>query len=268
MIVTGLAISAALGAIIGSFLNVLILRLPLDQKLNGRSHCPDCKHPLNAFDLIPVFSYIFLRGKCRYCKKTISTRYIAVELVTALIFALNFYFLPYAGNNFYYFTQLLRWDFIAAVLIAVFAIDYEHFLILNKLILPASAILAVFNFVLYFAAPISFWYSMFWLGLLSAAALYAFLAGIHYLSRGGWMGLGDAKLGIFLGLAVSFPLIILNVFMAFMIGAVFGLALIAVRVKKLNSKIPFGTFLALSCIITLYFGPQILIWYLKLIGWY
>lgn len=264
----GILLSAAFGVIIGSFLNVLILRVPRGEKISGRSYCPHCKHQLAVYDLIPIFSYLLLRGKCRYCNKQISSRYILIEFATAALFALNFYFLHYAGNNLYFGINLLRWDFIAAVMITVFAIDYEHFLILNKVVLPSSAILAVLNFILLFAAPMRFTHSLFWLGLLSALGGYAFFAAIHYLSHGKWMGLGDAKLAVFLGLAVPFPLIILNMFLAFMIGALLGVVLIAVGAKKMSSKIPFGTFLAASCIITLYFGPPILIWYLKLIGFY
>lgn len=268
MIWLGILLSAALGAIIGSFLNVLILRLPSGEKVGGRSHCVHCKHLLSAPDLIPILSYLFLRGKCRYCGKPISPRYIAIEISTAALFALNFYFLRYAGNNVYFALNLLRWDFVASVLLAVFVIDYEHSLILDKIVLPSSIILAALNFVLLFAAPAHFTYSLFWLGLLSAAGVYLFFAALHHLSHGKWMGLGDAKLGLFLGFAVPFPLIILNLFLAFMLGAALGLILIAAGAKKMSSKLPFGTFLAVSCIITLYFGPQILMWYLKLIGWY
>ncbi|MBU6447558.1 A24 family peptidase [Patescibacteria group bacterium] len=268
MIWLGILLSAVFGAIIGSFLNVLVLRMPRGEKIGGRSYCVHCKHRLSASDLIPIFSYLFLQGKCRYCGKPISPRYMAIEISTAALFALNFYFLRYSGNNLYFALNLLRWDFIAAVLLTVFVIDYEHFLILDKVVLPSSVVLAALNFILLFAAPVRFFHSLFWLGLLSAAGVYLLFAAIHYFSRGKWMGLGDAKFGILLGLAVPFPLIVLNLFLAFMLGAVLGLVLIAAGAKKMSSKMPFGTFLAASCIITLYFGPQILIWYLKLIGLY
>ncbi|MDB4939856.1 MAG: hypothetical protein JWO40_281 [Candidatus Doudnabacteria bacterium] len=262
--IIGLVLSFIFGSIIGSFLNVLILRLPVEKTLNGRSHCMQCKHQLNALDLVPILSFVFLRGKCRYCKKPFSHRYFYIEVITGLLFALCFAKL-FPINSLEYLI-LLKSFFISAVLMVVFMIDYEHFLILDKVVIFASVVLILFNLAIDIALH-SLWFNSLTLnGLLAALGLFLFFGGLYYISKGRWIGFGDVKFSFVLGLATVFPIIVINILLAFMIGSVVGLVLMASKTKKLQSEIPFGTFLAISCMITVLYGSELINWYLRLIG--
>lgn len=255
------------GACIGSFLNVLILRLPKEQAPTGRSHCVHCRHVLSALDLVPILSFVWLRGRCRYCRKKISPRYIAIELATALLFLFAFLRFPLA--NAADAAILIRAAFILAVLIVVFMIDYEHFLILDKVVIPASIILFALNIAVDLARHPAASGSFTLNGLLAAAGLLLFFGGIYYISGGTWIGFGDVKFSIFLGLATPYPFVFVNIFVAFLLGAYVGLLLLLFGGKNMKSQVPFGTILAASAAITLFYGPQLLNFYLRTIGlWY
>lgn len=254
------------GACIGSFLNVVIWRLPRGEKLNGRSHCPNCHHELDWLDLFPFFSYLFLRGRCRYCKNKISPRYWLIELIAAGLFVLAAWqYMPVENVG---YLSLLRVFFVVAICITVFVIDLEHYLILDKIILPAAIIMLAFNLAADFAMhhnPAglgSFTFS----GLAGAvaAAIPFFL--LWYLSKGTWMGFGDVKLVIFLGLASGLVGIGITLFLAFILGAIVGVPLVLLGRKEMSSKLPFGTFLTVATIITFFWGSTLLNWYLSLIS--
>src|SRR5579872_2345456 len=255
-----------LGAVLGSFLNVVILRMPQEQGLSGRSHCPKCRHTLSALDLVPILSFIFLGGKCRYCGKSISNRYIFIETICGLLLVLAFFkFLP---SDLRSAVLLIRTEFILLTLVAVFVIDYEHFLILDNLIFPATAILMLLNLAADITAHTGFVIhaSLLLNGLLSGIGLMLFFGAIYYISGKRWMGFGDVKLAMFLGLATPQPFIIINVFLAFLLGAVLGIGLLLFRSEEHTSEIPFGTLLALSTALTIFFGPHILDFYLRTVG--
>ncbi|GAC1413087.1 MAG: hypothetical protein NVSMB66_4050 [Candidatus Doudnabacteria bacterium] len=151
-------------------------------------------------------------------------------------------------------------------MIVVFMIDYEHFLILDNIVITGGIGLLIINLTLDLLAK-TYWVDSLTLnGLLAAIGLFFFFGGLYYFSKGRWMGFGDVKFAFVLGLATVFPIIIVNIFLSFIIGSIIGLVLIIVRAKKMQSEIPFGTFLALSCLVTLLFGKEILAWYLHLIG--
>lgn len=252
------------GTIIGSFLNVLILRLPQEETLNGHSHCVHCKHPLNALDLVPLFSFISLAGKCRYCKKPISKRYFLIELVTALLFSLSF--LIVAPFDLITALIFLKYCIVSSIMIVVFMIDLENFLILDSVVFFSAVKLLIINLVIDYVSKARWADSLTFNGILAASGLYLFFATIHYISKGRWMGFGDVKFAIVLGLATVFPNIIITLFLSFLIGTVVGLVLLGLRLKHLSSEVPFGTFLAISCIITMLYGDRILNWYLTIIG--
>ncbi|QQS22789.1 prepilin peptidase [bacterium] len=257
------------GWFIGSFLNVLIWRLPRDQKITGRSQCPHCKHVLGWQDLVPVFSYLVSGGKCRYCKKKVSLRYPLIELITGALFVLAVILVsPIAYNWLIDSVLIVRYWFIFSVLLIVFIIDLEHYLILNKVVYPATAVLLVM--VAFFG-----WYSGMSLdgqGLYLLNSLLGMIAGfvpfyiLHKISKGKWMGLGDAKLGLFLGAMFGFPQIWVCYFIAFLLGSAVSLPLLIAGKKELTSKIPFGTFLSVAALITIVFGLQLANWYFGLIG--
>ncbi len=245
------------GTAIGSFLNVLTARLPKGESLGGRSHCPHCGHQLVAKDLVPVLSYLSLRGKCRYCHSAVSPRYMVIELATGSLFALCgvFFTLPTGDMS---ALLLARALFIVAVAVTVFVIDLERYEILDSILLVSCAVV----FILNVAVPGLLVPSLF-------AALGAFVFfGLLYLTggRGKLIGFGDVKLGIFLGLATPGLAVAANIFLAYLIGAACAIPLLALGKKSLKSAVPFGTFLAASTVVTLYVGPQLVAWYLHLIG--
>lgn len=248
-----------LGLTIGSFLNCVIYRLEEGKSfLKGRSFCPRCKHDLSWQDLVPVFSFLALRGKCRYCSERISWQYPAVELATGLLFVLNFLRFDLGGGR----SNLLIFEFVMSLfLIVIFVYDLKHYLIPDRVVYPAIALSLIFN--LQFL--ISDQFSVFKLSILSALGASSFFLAIVLISRGKWMGVGDIKLAFLMGLILGWPDILVSLFLAFFIGAVIGTGLIALKRKGLKSEVPFGPFLVTGTFIALFFGKAILDWYLSLI---
>ncbi len=251
-----IVIFALLGLAVGSFLNVCIDRLPLNKSIVfPPSHCEACQHKLAAKDLIPVFSYLRLRGRCRYCKAAVPRRLFWVELATALIFALLSW---YYGLS----PALGIMAFYACLFIIIFVIDLEQGLILNKVVYPGMVV--AFLLALY---P--------WPWLTQSIGMrvaYAALGGgigfalfllIALVSRGG-MGWGDVKLAALIGLATGFPLVFLAIIMGAILGGIVAVALVIAKRRKRRETIPFGPFLALATMITLLWGNNILSWYLGL----
>ena len=253
------------GLVIGSFLNCVIYRLALPNfslknlgGLKNRSYCPHCKHSLNWKDLIPIFSFLILRGKCRYCKKKISWQYSLVELATGLLFVLILW------HSIYDLRFMIYELIISSFLIIIFVYDLKHFIIPDRIIYPAIFI------VLGFRAwdLIGHWALGFGIfnPFISAFAASAFFLLIVLVSRGKWMGVGDIKLAFFMGLFLGFPNILVALFFAFLIGGIIGVGLILAKIKTLKSEVPFGPFLVTATFIALFWGEKIIFWYLTLIG--
>lgn len=244
----------AFGLVIGSFLNCLVYRLEQDEKITGRSYCPGCKHPLMWLDLIPVFSFLFLRGRCRYCKKKISAQYPFVELLTAIVFVLLYtaYLVRDAGD----FIGLLFSFYIASSFIAIFVYDVKHFLIPDIVLLPAIALTVAYELIF---SPHFLLFNSLW------AALFAFLFFwiIFFISQEKWMGFGDCKLAILLGLVLGFPNILAGLFLSFFFGAIIGLCLMVFTKQGLKSQIPFAPFLVLGAFLAMVFGAQLVDSYLR-----
>lgn len=277
------------GLAIGSFLNAFIYRLEIQQGLRqiannrrktgvtvmrGRSFCPYCNHNLAWHDLIPLLSFILLRGRCRYCNQRISFQYPLIELVTALLFiAVASVFSPWfspwfsqgvdnlAKSSFPQTLELLYFWAIAALLIAVFVYDLKHFLIPDKILYPAiglAVLWRVFEF-LSIGIPVPLFQAV----LAGMGASFFFFT-IYALSKGRAMGFGDVKLAFLLGLFLGWPSLLVALFFAFFIGAVVGLILIALKKKGLKSEVPFAPFLIMGTAISFFFGESILHWYLSL----
>ena len=255
-------IFALLGLAVGSFLNVCIDRLPQNKSIVlPPSHCEACQHKLSAKDLIPVFSYLRLRGRCRYCHASIPRRVFLVELATAVIFALLYW---HYGLS----SELGVMVFYACLFIVVFVIDLEHGLILNKAVYPAMVVALLLALL-----PQSWLTREIWLtqivkpGIASAAlggAIgFAIFLLIALVSRGG-MGWGDVKLAALIGLATGFPLVFAAIIMGAILGGIVAVALLIARRKKRRDPIPFGPFLAVAAMVTLLWGSNILNWYLAL----
>ena len=235
------------GLIVGSFLNCVIYRLEEGKSfLKGRSFCPHCKHKLIWQDLIPIFSFLILRGKCRYCQKKISWQYPTIEIATGLLFLSIFIF------HFSIFNLI-----IACFLIIIFVYDLKHYIIPDKVIYPAIIIALIFNFQFLIVNE----FPIFKFSILSALGAAAFFLLIVLISRGKWMGVGDIKLAFLMGLILGFPNILVALFLAFFIGAIMGIGLIATGKKTLKSEVPFGPFLVAGTFLALFWGQDVINWY-------
>lgn len=258
-----IAIVFIFGLIIGSFLNALIYRLHSGESVAaGRSHCVHCGHELAALDLVPLLSFVWLRGRCRYCGKPISWRYPIVELLTALCFVL-------VVHNFHSnFSDVGLWFQMISVcfLIIIIFFDLEHYLILDTVVIPASILAAIFLIYRSFALHNFGLHSPIIQGLLGIAIVAGFFGLQYFISRGTWIGFGDVKFGVFLGLLFGVGMSLMLLLLAYCTGAVFGLVLISMGKRKMSGRLPFGTFLGISGIILLLYGSSILNWYLGLLG--
>jgi leader peptidase (prepilin peptidase)/N-methyltransferase len=249
-------IFAILGLAVGSFLNVCIDRLPRNESIiNPPSHCSVCQHKLATKDLIPVFSYLALRGRCRYCRASIPQRLFWVELATGVIFALlcwHYRLSPELGVIIFY----------ACLFIIIFVIDLEQGLILNKVVYPGMVVALLLALYPWPWLNESIVMRVAYAALGGAIGFVVFLL-IAIASRGG-MGWGDVKLAGLVGLATGFPLVFLAIIMGAILGGVVAVALLVAKKRKRRETIPFGPFLALATMVTLLWGTNILSWYLGL----
>src|SRR3989344_5596685 len=251
------------GSVIGSFLNVLILRLPEDKSLKGRSVCPNCQNQLGFWQLWPIVSFIFLAGKCAHCGKKISWRYPAIEIICALAFLFAWLQIRPEGLAEYLFLAEV-WFFVAFA-IAVFVIDLEHYLIFDSLVFPALGFFLLVNLGLdLLGQGGGFKHSLGGIYGMMAGALPFYL--IWRFSKGRLMGLGDAKLMLPLGAAAGWPGVLVLLFIAVFLGSLVGIGLLVSGKKTLKSPLPFGCFLVIGGFFALLYGEKIIRWYLSLLG--
>ena len=256
------------GAIIGSFLNVVIHRVPREESIAfPASHCPSCDTAIRPYDNIPVVSWAVLRGRCRNCRAPISARYPAVELLTAALFALT-----------YLLTGLslalpFNLAFVAAIVALVF-IDAEHMILPNVITYPGTALALAARAVvpnLYGVASFGGAETPAWLLSLGNAVLGALVGG-GFLWLVGWlwerargveaMGLGDVKMMFMVGAFLGWPLTLLTVFVGVLTGSIAGVAAMARRGERdMQMLLPFGIFLGLGSLVSLFFGTRIIDWY-------
>jgi len=242
------------GLIIGSFLNCLIWRLHKQESLLNRSYCPKCRRQIAWYDNIPVLSFILLSGKCRHCHKPISWQYPAVEMVTGILFLLTFYFnYKLQITNYKLLIILLRDWFLISIMIVIFVQDLRWYVILDKVTLPACLIVLLLNLFL--------GYSL-WNLLISGIISGSFFLLQFIISGGKWIGGGDIRLGMLMGLALGWPPVLVALFLAYLIGSIVSLVLVMSGKKGWQSTMPLGIFLSTATIITLFWGEQILNWYL------
>jgi len=240
-----------IGTAIGSFLNVCIDRLPADKSLiSPPSSCDNCQRRLSWLDLIPVFSYLFLRGRCRYCKAKIPQRIFWVELGTGFAFAFLYWFFGWTP-------ELAVIIIYTSVLIVLALIDLKHHLILNKIVYPVAIVAIIINIFL----P-EFGLHSFLFGLLGGVAgfLILFLPALIYQKGMGW---GDVKMAGLIGLMTGFPNAVVAVFGGIILGGLAAIALLIFKKRTRKEGIPFGPFLALGAIIALLYGNYIVDWYLN-----
>lgn len=251
-----------IGAIFGSFLNVLVYRLEKDEAgaLMGRSACPSCKHILGGFDLIPLFSFLFLKRKCRYCHKPIAWRYFLVECVTGVFALYIFWSNMLSGASGW---ELLVESLYVFLILCFSLYDIKSYLIPDRFVVPGivlAFIVSIFSlFIADFFAP------SFLSALLGALIAILFLGGQVYFSQETWMGWGDVYIGVFMGLALGWKLMLLALFISYILGAFIGVFLLIIGKKQGKSQLPFGPFLGMGMIICLANGQQILDWYVSLL---
>jgi leader peptidase (prepilin peptidase)/N-methyltransferase len=242
-----LVVTVLFGLTVGSFLNVCIDRLPAGESIvHEPSHCPVCMHPLRPLDLVPVLSYLWLRGRCRYCRAPIPVRVPIVETVTAVMFGLLYWKL---GPD----VSLGITLFYASVLLIIFVTDLEHQLILNVVVFPTMAAALALSFLSPDPIPLN--------AALGGGVGFVAVGVPFLLTRGRGMGEGDVKLGGLIGLMVGFPQVVVALWLAVVGGGVMAILLLALRIKGRKDPIPFGTFMATAALVTLLWGQAILDWY-------
>ncbi len=249
-----------IGLIFGSFINTIIYRL-YEKKdfIGGRSTCPHCGRLLGWGDLIPLVSFFVSGGKCRYCGHDISWQYPLVELTTAILF------LAVLGQNIDLIFDFLSFGilklvflfYVIASLIIIFVYDWKHYLVPNKVIYPLIGV----TFLWYVIA--SYFFQVYTLNdiltfLVVAAETGAFFWIINVLTQGKGMGMGDVKLGFFMGLFLGLPEVLIALLIGFFNGAIIGVFLMLFGGKKLKDEIPFAPFLISGTFMVMFFGDYLL----------
>lgn len=231
------------GLVVGSFLNVVINRLKTKESIfKSRSHCPFCKKQLAWYELIPILSFIIQKAKCRKCKKKISWQYPLVEFFTGLIFVLIvFYFFDF---TLFSIINICFLFLISCFLIVIFVYDLKHYLVPDEIIYPAIIVaflhrlqfpISNYQFPINFQLPIFNYLLAGFIG-----GLFFFI--IVFISKGKWMGIGDIKIGVLMGLLLGLSNLLTALFLAFLSGAIVSTILLILKKKTLKSEIPFGHF--------------------------
>lgn len=244
-----------MGLLVGSFLNVVIWRLPRGESIvTPPSHCPGCDTAIAPYDNIPVVSWLVLRGRCRRCGVGISIRYPLVELGCAALWvamAVRF------GASW----ELPAYLVLVSALLALSLIDFDTFLLPNKIVYPLSVAVVV---LLGIAAVLDGTIDDFVRAILGGLAAFAFFLVVHLIAPRG-MGFGDVKLSFSLGVAlgwISWGSVFVGLFLGFLLGAVIGLLLIVTKVRSRRDHVPFGPFLASGTVLGILFGQALLDLYL------
>ncbi len=273
-LVFGIIIFFAFGAAVGSFLNVVIYRFESGKNLSGRSFCPHCKHQLGVLDLIPIASYLFLSGKCRYCHSKISLQYPTVELITALAFTLAFisfscdFYQTFVGSSLAFWFRFVYMLFFFSVLIVLTVFDFKKGIIPDKILFPSILIASLYLvLVSIFASNNAFTVMrILTIDLFATFCIAAFFLVLIIVTKGRGMGGGDFKLSIFIGLSLGWPLALVAVVLGFLTGAISAVMLILLGKKGFGQTIPFGPALAFGSFISAVCGDKILGLYLKTLG--
>ena len=250
-----LIFSPVLGAVFGSFINAAVFRLYKGMSIvHGRSGCTRCSYQLQWYDLIPIGSFIRLRGMCRQCQKPIPLDYVLVELIMAVLFLFATWLWHENTNSVLW---LIRDLSAISILVFLFVYDFKYYLIPDSVSLPAIALFFLINVIL--GIP--------WYNLLGAMAIgFGFFAWQYVVSKGKWIGGGDLRFGALMGALLGWPVIFVGLFLAYIIGSIIAIGLLISGKKQLGNKVPFATFLSVATLISLWYGQPLLNRYLQLTG--
>ncbi len=251
MIMTLSASVFILGLLIGSFLNVCIYRLPRKESIVFPfSHCPSCKTPIKTYDNIPIISFLLLRGRCRACQSAISWQYPIVEFLHAIGYLL---ILRQFGPSF----EMPIYAIFFSALLTITVIDLQHQIIPDRITLPGMVLGLIAGSTVLPPGPRDSF-----LGLLLGGGLFYLIAvlSLAFLKKEG-MGGGDIKLVAMIGSILGWQGMLFAIFAASTIGSIVGVTLIATKIRSRQDQIPFGPFLALGALLSLFFGNDILNWY-------
>lgn len=236
---------AVLGLVIGSFLNVCIYRIPKEESIAfPPSHCGKCSHELKAIDLIPVLSYIFLRGKCRFCKEKISARYPIIETLNALLYLIVYL-------KFGLTLIALKYCILVSILIVIGMIDYDtQFVFTSTTICGAivGIVFIVIQAIIYKTGTVDL--------ILGGVIGFGIIGLIVFLTKG--MGQGDIEIAAVCGLFLGVKGILLGLFLAIIIGGIIGIIILALKLKKAKEKIAFGPCIAIGSFISTIWGAEML----------
>ncbi len=239
-----------LGLCIGSFLNVVIYRLPRGQSLvSPRSRCTTCGYELRWYDNVPVLSWVSLGGRCRQCRASISAQYPIVEVVTALLFVLVVWLTPVGP-------LMISRLILVSVLVALFGIDLEHQILPNVITLPGIAVGLLFSVI----APPG-WQDALIGAALGAGVLYGIAAAYYFVRREEGLGMGDVKMLAMIGAFLGWKAVLVTLVLSSFSGAAIGLALIAAHRGGMKLALPFGTFLAVGAVAAMLVGDPLITWY-------
>lgn len=265
-----IAVLVLLGLALGSFVNALVWRIHQQQAktakkgskelsiIQGRSMCPDCKHQLAAKDLIPVISWLSLGGKCRYCKKPISAQYPLVELLTAALFVLSYAVWPLGWGNLGIF-QFAVWLVLLTGFMALAVYDYRWHLLPNRIVYPLGVV-ALVQVVVLMVAQQNWQVAL--SGIWGALCLGGLFYALYQVSGGKWIGGGDVRLGVVLGLVVGGPAAaFLVLFVSSLLGTVVAMPSTVAKKTGLGRRVPFGPFLIIATIFVYLFGASLINWY-------
>ena len=281
-----------LGSVLGSFIKVLADRSLVKQSFWGRSYCVYCKKHLHWYDLFPVLSYLSTKGKCRYCHKKISWEYPLVEIVMGILIGFLFWSFGFPQDKLLIFLpDLIFKTFFITILAVLFITDLKKMFIPDRIILPSLLIGFILSLGITIIKIGYLYYSLlknpigkfllpphsdyflrhslltaepFLSGVLMAAIIGGFFWALIIITKGKGMGGGDVKLGAFMGLMLGFPQSLIALILSFLTGAIFSIILIIFGKKHFGQTIPFGPFLVIGSLVALFWGDQILNWYLSL----
>ena len=257
---------ALIGASIGSFLGVVIDRLQTSESVwHGRSRCTSCRTVLRWFELVPIFSFLLQRGVCRSCKTRIPWRDWYVEVTLAALFVTVYLAFVHSGFGLDVlfgdgFVQVAWYWLMTSLLLLIFLYDLFYYLILDSITLPA--IVLIFIIHAFELVPLAPSIQSMLIGAAVAGGLFLLQ---FVISKGRWIGGGDIRLGVLMGVILGWQQAIVALGMAYIVGAVVGIILIMMQKKKLQSHVPFGTFLAAATFVSMLWGESIISWYLNIL---